>query len=42
VAFPWYVLIGSVITFIVGFLLGRGRVPSRDLGAGAAALGRAA
>ena len=43
VAFPWYVLIGSVITFVVGYLLGRGhgRSPS-DRAAGAAALGRAA
>ena len=43
VAFPWYVLIGSVITFLVGHLLGRGRSPGpADRAAGAAALGRAA
>ena len=44
VAFPWYVLIGSVITFVVGHLLGRGApatAPS-DRAAAAAALGRAA
>jgi len=43
VAFSWYALIGSVITFVVGYALGRGRAPDPlDLGAGAAALRRAA
>lgn len=43
VAFPWYVLIGSVITFVIGHLLGRGRAPvPADRAAGAAALGRVA
>jgi Na+/proline symporter len=44
VAFPWYVLIGSTITFAVGHALGRGRgAPGPlDEGGAAAALGRAA
>jgi SSS family transporter len=43
VAFPWYVLIGSVITFTVGHLLGRGgAAPLDDPLAAAAALKRAA
>jgi Na+/proline symporter len=43
VAFPWYVLIGSGITFAVGHLLGRGgAAPLGDPLGGAAALKRAA
>jgi hypothetical protein len=44
VAFPWYVLIGSVITFTVGHLLGRAVPPPAplDRAAGAAALRSAA
>jgi solute:Na+ symporter, SSS family len=44
VAFPWYVLIGSVITFTVGHLFGRGGGAGAPGGGppGAAALGRAA
>jgi SSS family transporter len=43
VAFPWYVLIGSVITFTVGHMLGRGgTAPLDDPLAAAAALKRAA
>jgi Na+/proline symporter len=43
VAFPWYVLIGSVITFTIGHLLGRGaREAPLDRGAAAAGLRRAA
>ena len=42
VAFSWYALIGSVITFVVGWLLGRGPASAPGSGAAAAALGRAA